>query len=111
MRFYAKHGVHAHERELGRTVRVDVSLALDASRAGRSDDLADTINFDEIYRLVRGAVAGKTRNLGERVAEDIAQALLSGTSALAVRVRFAKPNPPIEGGTLEEEVVEIERRR
>lgn len=111
MRFYARHGVHAHERELGQTYRVDVALAYDLSRAGRSDDLADTIDYGLVHRLVREAVEGEPRNLVERVAEEVAQRLLAGTPATAVRVRLAKLHPPIEGATIDEETVEIERRR
>lgn len=111
MRFYARHGVHAHERELGQTYHVDVALACDLTRASRSDDLSDTIDYGLIHRLVREVVEGEPRRLVERVAEDVAQRLLTGTPADAVRVRVAKLHPPIEGATLDEEAVEIERRR
>lgn len=111
MRFYGRHGVHAHERELGQTYRVDVALAHDLSRPGRSDDLGDTIDYGLVHRIVREVVEGEPRDLVERVAEEIAQRLLSGTPAAAVRVRLAKPRPPIVGTTLDEEAVEIERHR
>ena len=39
MRFYAYHGVNPEERALGQRFTVDVVLAVDLRRAGRSDDL------------------------------------------------------------------------
>ncbi len=111
MRFHARHGVHDFERELGRTVRVDVALAYDTSRAGRSDELRDTIDFDLVYRTVRDVVEKTSRHLAERVAEDVATQLLANTPARAVRVHFRKPNPPIADAPIDEESVEIERSR
>lgn len=111
MRFHARHGVHPDERSLGQTYVVDVSLAHDLSRAGRSDDLADTIDYGLVFRVVREVVQGEPRNLVERVAEDVASQLLRRTAARSVRVRLHKPNPPIEGADLDEESVEIERAR
>jgi dihydroneopterin aldolase len=111
MRFHARHGVHPDERSLGQTYVVDVSLAHDLSRAGRSDDLADTIDYGLVFRVVREVVQGEPRNLVERVAEDVASQLLRRTAARSVRVRLRKPNPPIEGADLDEESVEIERAR
>jgi dihydroneopterin aldolase len=111
MRFHARHGVHAEERALGQTYVVDVSLAHDLSRAGRSDDLNDTIDYGLVFRVVRGVVEGEPRNLVERVAEDVAAQLLRTTPARSVRVRLHKPHPPITDADLDEESVEIERAR
>jgi dihydroneopterin aldolase len=111
MRFYARHGVHADERELGQTYRVDVSLQHDLSRAGRSDTLADTIDYGAVFAAVREIVEGEPRQLVEAVAERVASRLLGGTPARAVRVLVAKPHPPVAGADIDEEAVEIERSR
>src|SRR5438477_212486 len=68
MRFYARHGVHADERELGQTYRVDVALAHDLSRAGRTDELEDAIDYGAVFALVREVVEGEPRQLVESVA-------------------------------------------
>lgn len=111
MRFHARHGVRADERELGQTYRVDVALQHDLSRAGRSDSIDDTIDYGLVFATVREVVEGEPRQLVESVAEAVAAKLLRGTPAAAVRVRVAKPHPPIAGADLEEEAVEIERSR
>lgn len=111
MRFWARHGAHADERELGQTYRVDVSLAHDLASAGASDDLARTIDYGLIFGLVRDVVQGEPRNLVEAVAESVAAKLLAETPARRVRVIVAKPHPPIADADLDEEAVEIERAR
>jgi len=111
MRFFARHGVHADERELGQTYLLDVSLAYDLSRAGRTDDLADTVDYGTIHRIAKDVIEGPPRNLVERVAEETAERLLRETPAQTVRVRLRKPHPPIAGADIEEESVEIERAR
>jgi dihydroneopterin aldolase len=47
----------------------------------------------------------------ESVAEGVAARLLRDTPARTVRVRIAKPHPPIAGADIDEECVEIERSR
>ncbi|OLC54325.1 MAG: dihydroneopterin aldolase [Chloroflexi bacterium 13_1_40CM_4_68_4] len=111
MRFYARHGVHRDERELGQTYRVDVALTHDLAAAGRTDDLARTIDYGVVHRLVKEVVEGAPRNLVEAVAEAVADTLLAGTPARSVWVRVVKPHPPIAGADLDEEAVEIERTR
>ncbi|TMD58703.1 MAG: dihydroneopterin aldolase [Chloroflexi bacterium] len=111
MRFYGRHGVHADERELGQTYRVDVALAHDLSRAGRTDELEDTIDYGAVFAMVREVVEGEPRQLVESVAETVATRLLERTPAGAVRVRVTKPHPPIAGADIDEESVEVERAR
>ena len=111
MRFYGRHGVHPDERELGQTYRVDVALAHDLSRAGRSDELGDTIDYGTVFALVRDVVEGTSRQLVESVAETVAARLLERTPARTVRVRITKPRPRIAGADIDEESVEVERAR
>src|SRR5918992_6150404 len=76
MRFYAYHGVNPEERALGQRFSVDVVLGVDLRRAGQSDNLADTVSYSAVYKLVRQIVEGQPRQLIEAVAEEIAAAIL-----------------------------------
>src|SRR5687768_10448105 len=78
LRFYAYHGVNPDERTRGQRFTVDVRLVVDLRRAGQSDDLADTVSYSVVYKLVRGIVEGEPRQLIEAVAEEIAAAILTG---------------------------------
>src|SRR5262245_31093928 len=110
MVFYGFHGVGPAERELGQRFLVDVELERDLRRPGHSDELADTTNYSQVYRIVKAVVEGPPRNLLEALAESIAAALLDSFRGLgAVRVRVSKPNAPVKGAVLANVSVEIER--
>jgi 7,8-dihydroneopterin aldolase/epimerase/oxygenase len=109
--FYGYHGFNPEERALGQRFVVDLALNLDLRPAGRSDDLAQTANYSEVYRLVRDVVEGPPRNLIEAVAEAVAEAVLARTTANFVWVRVRKPWAPVKGMAAGEVAVEIERRR
>src|SRR5438874_10725311 len=95
--FYGYHGVNPEEKQIGQRFIVDLELSLELAPAGRSDDLTVTVNYSEVYRIVRDIVEGMPRNLLEAVAEQIASDVLQQTSAKAVRVRLAKPWAPVKG--------------
>jgi len=109
--FYGYHGFKPEERALGQRFVVDLALNLDLGPAGRSDDLAQTVDYSEAYRLVRDVVEGPPRNLIEAVAEAIAEAVLAHTTAESVWVRVCKPWAPVKGMTAGEVAVEITRGR
>ena len=112
MRFYAYHGVNPEERALGQRFVVDVVLAVDLRRPGQSDDLADTVSYSAVYKVVRGIVEGEPRNLIEAVAEEIAAAILMGFRQVArVTVTVRKPEVPMKGSLLDAAGVRITRSR
>lgn len=102
-------GVYPHERLARQRVLVDLELEVDLSAAGRSDRLADTLNYDEAARLVRAVLSERHHELIECVAETIAQRLLAGLGPAlrAVRVRVGKPHALADARLVS---VEIERR-
>lgn len=98
MRFHGRHGCLEFERKRGQTFVVDVTLGLDLQTAGRTDELRDTVNYAEVFEVVREVVVGEPMNLIEAVAERIAAQLLAGFPRLAeVGVEVHKPNAPIDG--------------
>jgi dihydroneopterin aldolase len=110
MRFYAYHGVNPEERALGQRFLVDVVMALDLRRPGLSDDLADTVSYSDVYKVVRGIVEGEPRNLIEAVAEEIVAAILTGFPPVArVTVTVRKPEVPMKGSLLDAAGVRITR--
>jgi dihydroneopterin aldolase len=110
MRFYAYHGVNPEERALGQRFLVDVVMAVDLRRPGQSDDLADTVSYSDVYKVVRGIVEGEPRNLIEAVAEEIAAAILTGfPPVVRVTVTVRKPEVPMKGSLLDAAGVRITR--
>lgn len=108
MVFYGYHGVYAVERELGQRIEVDLELHLDLREAGAQDDLDHSINYVELYVLVKTIVEEQEFNLVEGLAEAIAHQILEASPAEEVRVRVRKPQPPA-GGIMDAFEVEITR--
>ena len=111
MVFYGYHGATPQEKELGQPFVVDIELEVDLTTPGESDDLTDTVDYSQVYRVVKEMVEGPSHNLLESVAEGVAQKLLHTFSLDGVTVRVTKPHVPIKGAVLEGAGVEVHRRR
>ncbi|MBU9722023.1 MULTISPECIES: dihydroneopterin aldolase [Bacillaceae] len=111
MAFYGYHGVFSEENKLGQRFFVDVILEMDTRPAGMTDDLSKTVNYAEVYGLVKDVMEGEPVNLVETLTEKIADATLTQFSIIsAVTVKVIKPNPPIPGH-YDSVAVEIRRER
>jgi dihydroneopterin aldolase len=99
MEFYGYHGALPEETRLGQRFRTTVSLATNLEKAGKTDDLDNTVNYAEVYELCKEIIEGSPKKLIEAVAEKIAGDLLSrySTKVTGVRVVLIKPDPPIAG--------------
>ncbi len=109
--FYAYHGVRPEERTLGQRFQVDVEVTADLRPAAAADDLAATVNYARVFRLVRSVMEGEPRNLMETLAETIAERILAEEPAQAVRVRVSKPGPPLREAPTGVAGVEVYRTR
>lgn len=104
--FYAHHGVMEEEHRIGGRYEVDVSMDLDVREAAATDDLSKTVDYERVYALVREIVTGANAYLIERLAVQIAEAVVSAYPAIAyAEVTVRKPNPPVGGPTDRAEVV------
>jgi dihydroneopterin aldolase len=97
MRFYGYHGVFPEENKLGQQFIVDLELALDLEQAAVADDLDSTVNYAELYALVKSITEGKPFKLIEALAGGIASEVLQAyTRVNEVAVRVTKPHPPFD---------------
>ncbi len=97
LRFVANHGVLPQEKLMRQPFVIDLELYLDTRKAGKSDDVRDTVDYSEIYLAVKKIMEGKSRNLLEALAEKIATVLLDNFALLGVKVRIKKPEAPVMG--------------
>ncbi len=107
--FFGHHGVSDEEQQTGGRYVVDVELVRDQTAAAASDNLADTVSYVDVYRVVRGIVEGKSFRLVEALAGAIAQELLARFAADEVMVRVKKSPPPV-AGIIDYAGVEIRRQ-
>lgn len=95
LRFHAYHGVMAQERLVGNDYEVSLRIGYDVASATLSDDVADTLNYADVYRLVAQEMTVPSRLL-ERVAYRIGDRLCRKYPAItSIDVRVTKNNPPM----------------
>lgn len=97
MEFYAYHGCFREEQIIGTRFLVDLELEVDTQRAEASDDLAETVNYQEVYLLVKRQMEEKSKlleHVGRRILDAIREAFPAVSSA---RIKISKMNPPLGG--------------
>ena len=98
LEFYAYHGLLPQERVVGGHYRVDVELSLTPPlRALTEDVIDDTVNYAEVYALIRQQMEQPV-NLLEHLAHRITQRLYAQFPQIqAVKLSVTKVTPPISG--------------
>ncbi|MBQ8155081.1 MAG: dihydroneopterin aldolase [Prevotella sp.] len=95
VRFYAFHGVMPQERRVGGEFLVSVKVGYPLEKAMSSDDVADTLNYAELYELVKKEMmlpSSLLEHVMGRIVEAIEKAFPKVTS---VEVKIKKVNPPM----------------
>ncbi len=95
--FYGYHGVTSAEKETGRVFEVDCEIEMDLAEAGRSDDLADTIDYGAVYALIRDEVEGTAFALLEGLAHRLAAIILDKFPIYRITLKVRKLHPPVAG--------------
>lgn len=84
-------GVNPDERVNKQDVVVNLTLYADLRKAGRTDDLADTVDYKAVKKAVLELVEASSFMLVERLAETIAATCLAADGVRRVRVLVEKP--------------------
>jgi dihydroneopterin aldolase len=110
LEFHAYHGVYPHERSSGNKFEVDLEVDTEFSTSAFHDDLSGTINYEELYALIK-SVMDQPAKLLETVGHSIAEKTLANFPiARRVQVKISKFNPPI-GGVCRKATVLVVRDR
>jgi len=97
MRFFARHGVFEEERRIGGHFTVDLKIKIDVEVAMQSDDVADTVNYAEVYDLVAKEMLQPSRLL-EHLAGRIMKSIQNQYPNIqSLEIKVSKLNPPLEG--------------
>lgn len=92
-------GVYDWERTARRPLRLDLDLEVELSAAGRSDAVADTVDYAAVTAAVEAVVAAESPQLLERLAERVLTRLFAEFAALtAITLTVHKPGilPQVE---------------
>jgi dihydroneopterin aldolase len=100
MEFYAYHGCFKEEQIIGTRFLLDLYIETDTTEAEKSDKLEDTVNYQEVYLLVKKEMEIKSKlleHVGRRILDRLKERFPEvGTASL----KISKMNPPL-GGKME----------
>ncbi len=97
MEFYAYHGHYKEEQIVGNKFLINLKIETDCSKASRSDDIEDAVNYQTAYKIIKSEMQKKS-NLLENIAGRILDALheeFDNTKSISIKV--SKMNPPMGG--------------
>ena len=107
---YTHHGVSDAEQEVGQRLEFDVSFDVPDCDAMFTDRLEDTVDYAEVCDIVALAATERSYRTLERLAQVVGQRLMERYGCESVRVRAAKPEPPLPLA-IQEVAVEITQER
>ena len=96
LKFKAFHGVFEEEKVNGNTFIVDVKIKVDTSKAEKTDNINDTLDYVEVYRRVSVEMdipSDLLENVASRINKSIAEMLVKGK----IKTTIYKQKPPIGG--------------
>lgn len=111
LKIYAHHGVLPEEKREGQVFYLDIILYADLSKACHSDNVADTINYDDVCNCAYKIMTENTCDLIERAAQKVCDAILSEFPMTEqIELTLKKPSAPVKCD-IEYAAVKICRRR
>ena len=95
IRAYGYVGYLPEERVLGQWFEVDLTLWVDLTTAGKSDEIEDTLDYREAIAIVKEQITTAKYALVEKLISAIAERILTLKKVERVRVKLSKPAAPI----------------
>ncbi len=97
IRLYAYHGCLPEEGLIGANYTVDVTIKTAFEKAAQNDNLDDTIDYVDVYEIVKKQMAIRSK-LIEHVGQRIIDQLNADFNTIeGVQVKVTKHNPPMNG--------------
>lgn len=110
MEFFGYHGCYREEQVVGNNFVVNLKLETSSMRAAETDQIADALNYQLAYQIVKREVE-KPSHLLEHVCARILDGLFEELSLLEkATVKVSKLNPPM-GGKMDRVSVTQSRER
>lgn len=107
---YTHHGVSEAEQEVGQRLEFDISFDVPDCDAVLTDRLEDTVDYAQVCDIVVLAATERSYKTLERLAQVVGERLMERYGCESVRVRAAKPEPPLPLA-IQEVAVEVTQER
>ncbi|UCD40782.1 MAG: dihydroneopterin aldolase [Chloroflexota bacterium] len=101
-------GINDWEREKPQDILINIVIFTDLTKAGQTDDIADSVNYRTISKKAQARAETAQRFTVEALAADIAEICFQEKGVLKARVKVEKPNAVRFASSVG---VEIERSR
>lgn len=95
IRAYGYVGYLPEEKVLGQWFEVDLTLWVDLTKAGHTDNIEDTLDYREAISIVKEQITTAKFALVEKLVGAIADRMLGLDKVKQVRVKLSKPAAPI----------------
>jgi dihydroneopterin aldolase len=92
---YTHHGATDAEQEVGQRLEFDISFDVPDCDAVLTDRLEDTVDYSEVCDIVALAATERSYRTLERLCHVVGERLMERFGCESVRVRAAKPEPPL----------------
>lgn len=97
LELFAYHGVNPEEKEAGQKFIISLVCETDLSLPSQTDNIADTVSYAKIIKLVKRVFCERKYDLIERAAGAVRDAVLREYPEIAkVTVLLKKPDAPID---------------
>lgn len=101
MKFHSFIGHFDEEKQIGNKFNIDLKIKTNISKAGKSDNLNEALDYVSVYSVVKKEMQKKC-NLVENVTERIVTKLFQNFSKIkALKIKVTKLSPKI-GGMVDE---------
>jgi len=107
---YTHHGVSDAEQEIGQRLEFDISFDVPDCDAVLTDRIEDTVDYSAVCDIVALAATERSYRTLERLAQVVGERLMERYGCHSVRVRAAKPEPPLPMA-VQEVAVEVVHER
>lgn len=107
---FTHHGVTDAEQEIGQRLEIDVAFDVPDCDAVVTDRLEDTVDYAEVCDIVVLAATERSLRTLERLCQVIGERLVERYECERVRVRAAKPEPPLPVAITEVAVEVVQER-
>ncbi|HFC9134996.1 dihydroneopterin aldolase [Enterococcus faecium] len=99
LKFYTKNGVLKEERLLGQQLEIDLELVLNLAKAGKTDNVIDTIDYSEINIMISDIIENHSYHLIEALASAILDSIEINYKGKITKsiVRIRKYSVPMPG--------------
>ena len=84
-------GIFDWEREITQTISIDLQMAFDISRAAKSDDIVDTLDYKAVSKRLIHFVESSEFQLVEALADHCARIVLDEFPVSWLRLKLSKP--------------------